>query len=547
MGIPQLYRYLASSHPRAVRTLHPGGAPLLRCDHLYLDFNSIVHGSAHALRARSPPLQLDADAVIQETMRQTARIVALVQPQDLVYIAVDGLPPMGKLHQQRHRRYLAVHRSAQEAVDDGWDSNVVTPGTDFMRRLSAELQQRAAGVAPCRVVVSDADEDGEGEQKIFRELRTAPPTQRSVVYGLDADLLLMALLNPARDSIKVLREASLEAGSQMQCVDIGALARGVSSSLAHPSDGRLPGELGALDADAVMATRLRDFVTLCLLLGNDFMPPLPSLRIRDGAPDALLRAYRRALDAAGGRRLSRGGADVAGGIDLGLLASVLGAVADEEESAIGRMDHRYYHRCGATSRSRLSSSETVEMHPVVHPFPDTVRPGTHGWRCRYYRHIMGFAQAQVSHMHAAAVSYVAAMVWTLCYMEQRCLSTGFYYPYAYAPLAMDVRNALMDATLSAGLHSVMSVDLPKPPAHAATKGEWQLLLVLPRASRHLLPPHLRDIMTTGTLGCAHMYPTTWKTTAYLKDWLHECSPCLPYLDIPLLLRATQSAGAAARG
>lgn len=178
-----------------------------------------------------------------EVFSYTERVVNMIRPRKLLMMAIDGVAPRAKMNQQRSRRF----RSAMEArekeeeklaaleewksmrlpvTDDAaagqgkkaWDSNAITPGTPFMDLLAGSLRywvtkkmNEDPGWKDLQVIISDASVPGEGEHKIMdhiRRQRSHPehdPNTKHVIYGLDADLIMLSLATH-EPHFKVLRE-----------------------------------------------------------------------------------------------------------------------------------------------------------------------------------------------------------------------------------------------------------------------------------------------------------------------------------------------------
>ena len=108
MGIPKFYRWLSERYPM-INQLIADNAFLPEVDNLYLDMNGILHNCSHANDAEIAQ-KTDKD-VLLAVFYYIDRIVHIVKPQGLLYMAIDGVAPRAKLNQQRSRRF----RSAKDA------------------------------------------------------------------------------------------------------------------------------------------------------------------------------------------------------------------------------------------------------------------------------------------------------------------------------------------------------------------------------------------------------------------------------------------------
>lgn len=233
MGIPFYYVSLIRKHPQIVKPVTK-----LRADILALDFNCLIHKYLQ-----------DSDP-IQSVLRGLELILTICSASRTV-LYFDGLVPYAKMVQQRYRRF----RTKDPAE---FDRNQISPDTPYMRQLEEALSKYP-------VEISGTTKAGEGEQKLFRDLKK-DQGKKVVVYGLDADLILLSIYHSETSEILLLRE-SQEMHSQgefsvLLCTDLARL---------------LP-----IDRE--------QYLFLCVLcFGNDFMPNLGLFSLREGG-------YQRALD-----------------------------------------------------------------------------------------------------------------------------------------------------------------------------------------------------------------------------------------------------------
>ena len=163
-GIPKMFRWLTDQYPDILnRRLEEGISKELQVDSFYLDMNGIIHPCTHG-NAEGELVILDEAAMFKKIFLSVDRLYKLVQPTNVLYLAVDGVAPRAKMNQQRSRRF----RSAKEAEvtasellaqgklhDEGrkrFDSNCITPGTDFMLKLSFAMLKVRILLQKVRVV-----------------------------------------------------------------------------------------------------------------------------------------------------------------------------------------------------------------------------------------------------------------------------------------------------------------------------------------------------------------------------------------------------------
>ena len=206
MGIPKFYRYLSERYPLINEVIaDPRFVP--EVDNLYLDINSIIHSATHGDSITTGVRSMDS--VATTIMAYINNIFYTIKPKKLFFLAVDGVAPRAKLNQQRSRRYRSaldaqLERDKTEYSGESFDSNCITPGTEFMAQVDKIIHyfickkiEEDPLWRDIKVIYSSHQDYGEGEHKIMAYIRSnftdTSKTERHCIYGLDADLILLSL------------------------------------------------------------------------------------------------------------------------------------------------------------------------------------------------------------------------------------------------------------------------------------------------------------------------------------------------------------------
>ena len=293
MGIPSYFSQIIKKYASIVQCLM--NKKFESIEHLFMDCNSIIYDSVHELQYNNNDIEFEKD-VIKLVIDKIDNYVQTIKPTKTLYIAFDGVAPFAKMEQQRTRRYktqfLSVLNLTNTMKNDSWNTSAITPGTEFMKKLSEEIKfhfsYKEKNMKLNSIIVSTSEEPGEGEHKLFEYLRKNKNIEDNIaLYGLDSDLIMLSICHLTYcNNIYIFREApefiksslpvTLEKDTDIYLLDIKHLSKSIIS------------EMSCVDNSF---NRALDYIFLCFFLGNDFLPHFPAMNIRTHGIDTLLTIY----------------------------------------------------------------------------------------------------------------------------------------------------------------------------------------------------------------------------------------------------------------
>ena len=169
-----------------------------------------------------------------------------------------------------------------------WNSNAITPGTEFMDKLSKSFHKHFENHNfKFSIIISDSYCAGEGEHKIMDYLRNNNvKNDINCIYGLDADLIILSMTLHFKN-MYILREHMIKnkiISNKFKYVSIDLIKKIIIKYVRKKWEIRLINKI-------YPGTIINDIVFLLTFLGNDFVSNIPSLELNEDGLNILLDTY----------------------------------------------------------------------------------------------------------------------------------------------------------------------------------------------------------------------------------------------------------------
>jgi 5'-3' exonuclease len=485
MGIPYYFYYLTTKYNDIIIKTLPS-----KIDIYAIDFNGIIHPEAAK--------ETNEVKLINNLWDKINSYNDLYKPNKLL-ICIDGVAPFAKIIQQRKRRYLTYYKNKIDKISSKWDTNAISPGTNFMNKLNTFIQEN---IINDNYIFSGSNEAGEGEHKIFKLLNDNDIRidDNIVINGLDADLIILSLIS-GRQNIYLMRE---NRGINTY-VNINNLKSAIIRELRPKWN---------IEDDKDL---IESYCVMCSILGNDFIPHILNLNIKSGGLDRLINITEIAIRMYGSLVNNNK-------INQKTLSDIFNQIGENEDNDIIPLVSKEIER-KPRDFTLLSQEYGIKFKDET---LNLMSNNSKKWRYYYYKNLFDI-NINIDSTSNISNNYIKGIYWTYNYYKKMDIDYTWYYPYNYPPTVKDISNYL----------KVNDIEEIKPKGEFL-KPEIQLLLILPINSIDLIDDKYKKYMTDVSMGLKHLYPIEYKIQTLFKTHLWECCPILPIINIDKIIKINKS-------
>ena len=509
MGVKYFFSFIKSRFPESITRVN---AQLENVDNLMIDLNGIFHTCAQKVygvnhiqyyltyKPRLPTLKQQLET-FNKIWTMIWDIVQLAPPKKRLILCIDGVAPFAKQTQQRQRRFRAV----KDKVKGEWDSNCITPGTQFMNHLSKFIDFKIRELMTVddkwrhlEIIFSNEKCPQEGEHKIIKWVRSQPDCGESYcLHGMDADLVMLGL-STGKSKFSILRQNHLNPKEHFH-IDLDSLTINLVEMLKSTGN-------------SDKSTLVRDFVFMLFTVGNDFLPHLPAIEILEGGIDILVESYRLNSEKYGSLTEIQDSKVVFRKKSFKEFLQVLGSYEQDI------LNKKCNHFIGYIDPILEDCKKSKPVGTI-----EGIQVGTELYKVDFdkYKSIFYSSKLKIKNqadLRNICLSYIEGLQWVLDYYTTGITSWKWYYPHYYTVFSSDLASFIDEYQT-----------VVYPPTSPLTPFE-QLLCVLPPFSGNILPFPLNTLLEEKS-PVKQYYPTYFEIDLEGKrnDW--EGIAILPFIDL----------------
>ena len=485
-------------------------------DNLMIDMNGIFHNSAQKTYEYGnfkPPARLMKSRKVknivnnlqtqiklfQDVCNTVEHIFDIVKPTKRLILCVDGPAPLSKQNQQRQRRFRSAMESSGDSVFDG---NSITPGTKFMDHLTKYIDwfirkriNEDEKWQNIEVVFSNEKACGEGEHKVLNFIRYyGHANETYCIHGLDADLIMLSL-GTHLPNFYILREDLYDHSNAFFLINVGEVHDKLADLIKWQSN----------TFEYNNENAVNDFIFLCFMVGNDFLPHIPSIEIIESGIELILEVYK----------------------EVGTSYGHITTKVDEKIKFIPKSMKVFLGTIGRYEQKNFEH-KLQKKHSF---FPDTllekcsIQESNGKWNVdieKYKNEYQKKCFPENYSIEKICHEYLEGMQWVLSYYTTGVPNWKWHYSHHYAPTASILSNHIDTFTF-------VNYKLTTP-----TTPFQQLLCVLPPKSSNLIPSPLNTLLTNSESPLKKHCPDTFEIdiSGKRKEW--EGIVILPMVEFELV-------------
>jgi 5'-3' exonuclease len=558
MGLPGFFAWLLRKYKESKE--HKMIIPKLknRPERLYIDANCAFHPQCFKLlgyyESREEKISNETleNKMIDRIINYIEFLVKYVNPTELVYISVDGVAPLAKIKQQRMRRFRSVEDTQirkeiknkhKIKIHNEWSNTVITPGTVFMENLHREINKYLKNKSKTiKYIYSSYHTPGEGEHKILQHIKSTKKENNAyVIYGLDADLFFLAMASgmknlyllretaqfenhkeekkiedPIKDVEEDLKYVSIDITKEMYYEQIVSLIKRKAEETGKEYD----------ESDLNQERFCDDFILICYFLGNDFLPHLPSIDIKNGGLDTILDSYSEIYLDNNKYIVTNKNKELE--IEDELMIELI--------THLGTKEYNYFTYILPKHKERLEKRKCEEKDSYkmelwelenlknIEKY-DPVKLGVDNeemWKFRYYNHYFNTIENMNKTIGEICKNYLEGIKWVANYYFRECEDWTWQYNYSHGPFLSDLGEYYYESKIC--LNKIkFKIKEPLTPCS-------QLLAVLPPQCYELLPKSYQELVLNIHSPIYDLFPLKVEIDTINKDQLWQCIPLVPIVD-----------------